>query len=49
MVVEAKLTARPELAVALIVKGETPRVWLLSEPKVIDCDRGEPPKYMKPS
>jgi hypothetical protein len=37
-VVEAKLTARPELAVALIVNGDTPRLTLLSAPKVMVCD-----------
>jgi hypothetical protein len=38
VVLEAKLTAKPELAVALIVNGETPYVTLLSVPKVIVCD-----------
>jgi len=40
VVVEAKLTARPELAVALTVNGETPYVTLLSAPNVITCDAG---------
>jgi hypothetical protein len=39
-VVEAKLTARPELAVALTVNGETSRLTLLSAPKVMVCDAG---------
>ena len=38
VVVEAKLTASPELAVAPIVNGATPRPTLLSAPKVIVCD-----------
>ena len=38
VVVEAKLTASPELAVAVTVNGETPYVTLLNAPKVIVCD-----------
>ena len=38
VVVEAKLTARPELAVALTVNGETPKLTLLSAPNVMVCD-----------
>jgi hypothetical protein len=38
VVVEAKLTDIPELAVAVTVNGETPYVTLLSAPKVIVCD-----------
>ena len=38
VVVEAKLTDKPELAVAVTVNGETPYVTLLSAPKVIVCD-----------
>ncbi len=37
-VFDAKLTVRPELDVALIPNGITPRVWLLSGPNVIVCD-----------
>jgi hypothetical protein len=37
-VVEAKLTARPELAVAVAVNGDTPYVASLSAPNVIVCD-----------
>lgn len=37
VVVEAKLTARPEFAVALTVYGETPNVTLLRAPKVMVC------------
>jgi hypothetical protein len=40
VVVEAKLTDKPELAVAVTVtvNGGTPYVTLLSVPKVIVCD-----------
>jgi hypothetical protein len=38
VVLEAKLTAKPELAVAVTVNGDTPYVTLLSAPKVIVCD-----------
>ena len=38
VVVEAKLTASPELAVAVTVNGDTPYVTLLSVPKVMVCD-----------
>ena len=38
VVVEAKLTAKPELAVAVTVSGDTPYVTLLSVPKVMVCD-----------
>jgi hypothetical protein len=38
VVVEAKLTANPELAVAPIVNGATPKLTLLSAPNVIVCD-----------
>ena len=38
VVVEAKLTASPELAVAVTVNGDTPYVTLLSAPKVMVCD-----------
>ena len=38
VVVEAKLTASPELAVALTVNGETPKLTLLSAPKLMVCD-----------
>ena len=40
VVVEAKLTASPELAVAPIINGDTPYVTPLSAPKVTDCDAG---------
>ena len=36
-VADAKLTVRPELAVALIVNGETPKVTLPSGANVIVC------------
>ena len=35
---ELKLTDKPELAVALTVKGAAPNTWLDSAPKVIVCD-----------
>ena len=38
VVVEAKLTARPELAVAAIVNGEAPKTTPESGPNVIVCD-----------
>jgi hypothetical protein len=38
VVVEAKLTANPELAVAVTVNGDTPYVAPLSAPNVIVCD-----------
>ncbi len=37
-VMEKKFTARPEVAVAVIVKDETPKVTSLSAAKVIVCD-----------
>jgi len=37
-VVEAKVTANPELALALTVNGATPSVTLLKEPNTIICD-----------
>ena len=37
VVVEAKLTGRPELAVALTVNGAAPKLTLPSAPKVIVC------------
>ena len=40
VVVEAKLTAKPELAVAPIVKGAMPKATLLSAPNVIVCAAG---------
>ena len=40
VVVEAKLTARPELAVAVTVNGVTPYATPLSAPKAIVCDAG---------
>ena len=40
VVVEAKLTGRPELAVALTVKGATPYVTLPTAPNVIVCAAG---------
>ena len=43
VVVEAKLTVSPDVAVALTVIGGTPRFWLLSAPKVMVFDNGEPP------
>ena len=39
-VVDAKLTARPELAVAPMVNGETPRFTLLRAPKSMVCEAG---------
>jgi hypothetical protein len=38
VVVDAKLTARPELAVAVSVNGDAPYVTPLSAPKVMLCD-----------
>jgi len=38
VVVEAKLTARPELAVAAIGNGPVPKPALLKDPKVMACD-----------
>ena len=38
--VYAKLTASPELAVALSENGETPRLSILTGPKVIVCGAG---------
>ena len=35
MVVEAKLTASPELAVALIANGAVPKGWFASAPNVM--------------
>jgi hypothetical protein len=40
VVVEAKLTARPELAVAATVNGDTPYVTPLSAVNEIVCDAG---------
>ena len=40
VVFEAKLIASPELAVALIVNGATPKLTLLSAPKVMACNAG---------
>jgi hypothetical protein len=40
VVVEAKPTARPELAVAAAVKGDTPYVTPLNAPKLTVCDAG---------
>ena len=40
VVVETKLTARPELAVALIMNGDAPRLTLLSGANVIVCATG---------
>ncbi len=37
VVVEVKLTARPEVAVAVIPKGATPKVTFPSAPKAIVC------------
>jgi hypothetical protein len=37
VVVEAKLTARPELAVAVIVNGEDPKTAPETGPNVIVC------------
>jgi hypothetical protein len=34
---DAKLTASPDDAVALIVKGAAPKVWLARAPKTIVC------------
>ena len=39
-VVEAKLTARPELALATSAGGMVPRVWLPGEAKVMVCATG---------
>ena len=39
-VVEAKLTANPELAVALTVNGDAPKVTLLKPEKLIVCEAG---------
>jgi hypothetical protein len=38
IVVETKLTAKPELAVAATVNGATPYATPLSAPKVMVCD-----------
>jgi phage tail protein X len=40
-VFEAKVTANPELAVALTLNGATPSVTLLNAPKAIVCERAE--------
>ena len=40
VVVEAKLTARPELAVALTVNGAAPYVTSLSAPNAMVCAAG---------
>ena len=40
VVVEAKLTARPELAVASTVNGAAPELRSLSAPKVMVCGAG---------
>ena len=37
-VFEVKLAVRPELTVAVIVNGETPRLTLLNGPNVIVCE-----------
>jgi hypothetical protein len=37
-VVELKLTASPELSVAVIANGAAPSTTLLNEPNVIVCD-----------
>ena len=38
VVVEAKLTARPELAVALTANGDTPKLTSLGAPNAMVCD-----------
>jgi hypothetical protein len=38
VVVEAKVTANPELAVALMVNGAAPSETLLNAPNVIVCE-----------
>ena len=40
VVCELKLTARPEVAVALTVNGAAPYVTLLSAPKAMVCAAG---------
>ena len=40
VVVEAKLTAKPELAVAPMANGEIPKLTPFNEPKVMVCDAG---------
>jgi hypothetical protein len=40
VVVEVKLTVRPEVAVALIANGATPKLTLEGALKVIVCDAG---------
>jgi hypothetical protein len=36
VVVDAKLTVKPEEAVAVTANGEAPNAWFDSDPKVID-------------
>jgi hypothetical protein len=43
-VVEAKVTANPELAVALTLNGATPSVTLLNEPNEMVCAAAKTPK-----
>jgi hypothetical protein len=46
VVVEASMTVSPELAVALTVKGETPKLTLLRGPNVIVCGAAAAPMFV---
>src|SRR5712671_4023615 len=48
-VLEARFTARPELAIALIAKGDTPKITSGSGTKVIVCDADPPVPPAAPS